>query len=159
MIRARRFLALAALIASLFAGAPAFSDGVASAGPKKPFLPNRLDIAAPPANVKSGEPVSLQLEIALPANHHLNKEAPSRVVVTSEGTALEVKTPIKALSQVVKVPSLAASNGVLDLSTMIYYCEDGNTSLCKIRGLAITQPYTTTDDGATTVKVAASIPD
>ena len=159
MTRASRLLVSTLLSSSLFAASVAVADGVESPRPTKPFLPNRIDIAAPPANVKSGEPVSLQLEIALPANHHLNKEAPSRVVVTSEGTALEVKTPIKALSQVVKVPSLAASNGVLDLSTMIYYCEDGNTSLCKIRGLAITQPYTTTDDGATTVKVAASIPD
>jgi hypothetical protein len=159
MIRAHRLTVSALLLSCLLVVAPAFGDGIESARPAKPFLPNRLDIAMPAATIKSGAPVVLQLEIALPANHHLNKEAPSRVVVTSEGTALEVKTPVKALSQRIEVPPPAASNGVLDLSTMIYYCEDGNTSLCKIRGLAITQPYTTANDGVTTVKVAAGIPD
>ena len=146
------------LIAAPLITSNAFADGEALA-PKKPFLPNRLDLPLPKQVIASGSEIAVDLEFSLPAKHHLNKEAPSRVIVTSPGTQLMVTSPISELNHKLSIPHREPGNGVLELSAMLYYCEDGNTTLCKIRGVAMTQAYETAANGAKQFSVKAAIPD
>ncbi len=142
-----------------FLSLSALADGESPASPKKPFLPNRLDISLPEQVIASNSEISVSFDFLLPANHHLNLEAPSRIVVTSPGTELNLTNRISELTPQINLPARPLGNGVIEYSAMLYYCEDGNTTLCKIRGVAMTQPYRATEDGAKAMEIKAVVPD
>lgn len=81
------------------------------------------------------------------------------MVITEPDTDLAVTTPIQALNHSVTIPARTAKSGTLEFSTVLYYCEDGNTSLCLIRGLAITQPYDVSDIGSAAHSLAITVPE
>jgi len=143
-----RFLLLTAFCPVFF-----LSSGIAEPQ-KKPFLPNRVDIKLEKAKLAAGVPVTLNFDFTLPAKHHLNLAAPSRMTLTDTQGEAPVTNPIKALKHAVILPALQKT-GELEFSTMLYYCEDGDATLCLIRGLAITLPYET---DAQTGVVAMAIP-
>lgn len=140
--------------------ASACADEATAAAPvKKPFLPNKIEIELPKAVIAADKPLDVSFSFTLPAKHHLNKEAPTRVVVTSPDTALNITSRMQSLSHTVTVPARPTGTAKLEFSALLYFCEDGDATLCKIRGLAITQPYEATPNGSTSLQVAAAVTD
>lgn len=68
----------------------------------------------------------IDLEITLPANHHLAAGAPSKITLISKGESASF--PITNYQTEIEVPS----NEEIEAFGTIYYCNEGLKAICRI---------------------------
>jgi methionine-R-sulfoxide reductase len=100
-------------------------------------------------------------DVKLPAGYHLNKIAPQKWQARIEGARLALdKATVNgkafALPLRVKYSSLASGNGVLVVSSSVYYCTD-DMGICKMQPVKIRAPFTIQKGGARIFKINAQI--
>jgi DNA-binding beta-propeller fold protein YncE len=110
--------------------------------------PNAEESKLPTQRLAIAADAALVVDVALPAGHHLNPDAPNRYTVTVEegvqSLALADGTDPKASGRTAKdlrlplrVPLRAAAAGAarLRVSLRLYYCREDNTGTCRIKTL------------------------
>ncbi|GIV15770.1 MAG: hypothetical protein KatS3mg022_1205 [Armatimonadota bacterium] len=116
-------------------------------------------IQLPPQSVSAGE-VELLLNLALPAGYKLNPLANSRLKVQAVPTASVSNLPPEgfALNNLpVRVPLKVHSDGELQMTAEIYYCQSGKEALCYFKELRWRVPLKVQAGGAKQVKVEHAV--
>ena len=108
-----------------------------------------------PVEVASGAGV-VTLDIALPDGYKVNEEAPSTVVLTLSGTAIEFDDGLEqsltgALLPVELSAQFGSGAGVLTADVTLLYCRNDSEGLCIIEQVRFNQPLTVTAGGESTV--------
>jgi hypothetical protein len=126
-------------------GAPVAVHG----SPGGRFLPNLTEIVRPAVTIRSLDDATVDLRVALPLHHAINREAPGRVTLrlSSLGDVLVGESPLDEPNVSVPVhipPDISArpSENELVVEAVVYYCEETKKAVCKIKSLRIFQPVT-----------------
>jgi len=113
------------------------------------FLPNLTEVVRPAVSVRSLDDAAVELRLALPLHHAINREAPGRVTlrIPSLGDVLVGESPLDEANVVVPVhipPDVKArpAKNELVVEAVVYYCEETKKAICKIKSLRIFQPVT-----------------
>ncbi|HEX8188247.1 MAG TPA: thioredoxin-like domain-containing protein [Pyrinomonadaceae bacterium] len=127
---------------------PAANAAAAEAADSGEPTPGAEQSKLPPQRLAAAGDAALVVDVALPAGHHLNPDAPNRYAVTIEegaqGLALAEGADPKASGRTAKdlrlplrVPLRAAAAGAarLRVSLRLYYCREDNTGVCRIKTL------------------------
>jgi len=113
----------------------------------------------PPQSVSAGE-VELLLNLALPAGYKLNPLANSRLKVQAVPAASVSNLPPEGLALnnlPVRVPLKVHSDGELQMTAEIYYCQSGKEALCYFKELQWRVPLKVQAGGARQVKVEHAV--
>jgi DNA-binding beta-propeller fold protein YncE len=125
--------------------------------------PNAEETKAAAQRVAADGPLTLLVDVGLPAGYHVNPSAPQRcrVEVTAGGEhlAVEALTPNAAgassvTSKVVGLPvkvmlrALKPGAAELQVRLTLYYCREDNTGTCRIKTLVWRAPVEVTTDPA-----------
>ena len=122
------------------------------------------EIKLAPQRLALGAANSLVVEVALPAGHHLNENAPHRVRASVErgGLALEggkatLARASKDLRLPLRLPLQARAAGPAELSVRlsVYYCREDNTGTCRVQTLAWRVPVEVAADAAAPREIKA----
>lgn len=120
--------------------------------------PNSEQLKLRPQRLAAAGDAALVIDVALPAGHHLNPDAPNGYTVSIEdgaqNLALDGADP-KALTKTAKdlrlplrLPLRASAAGAarLRVSLRLYYCREDNTGTCRIKTLVWLVPVELTAD-------------
>ncbi len=130
-----------------------------------PSFPRATLISVPPAQVKPGEEVAIDVKLSIPAGYKLNAEAPLLYVIEAsdpsalgEGvspTGTKVDPPVATFT--IKVPlAKAAQDGDelrLKLSLAEFVCKSGSSGFCTVNNFVWELPLRFAADGEAKVSV------
>jgi DNA-binding beta-propeller fold protein YncE len=133
---------------------PDVNDAVAEVADLDEAAPHAEWSKLPPQLLAAAGDATLVVEVALPAGHHLNPDAPNRYTVTVEGGAqrlaagepgagddlLALTGKVKELPLRVPLRAFVARATRLRVSLRLYYCREDNTGVCRMKPLAWTVP-------------------
>jgi len=132
------------------------------AEPDHPVRPQKADntIVLPVTKLAPGKG-ELVLDLQLPAQHHLNIEAPQRVQMRVEGAGAKLgKAELrdKAVTLPLRVPLEVAGTGegAVIVSLGLSYCSDAR-GVCKVRALRFKAPFAVEADGGKEIVVRRSV--
>jgi DNA-binding beta-propeller fold protein YncE len=112
------------------------------AGETAKNAPNIEEMKLSPQTLPLGEN-TLIVDVALPANYHLNPSAPQRLNLQSENDSLAAKSLEEARADLragrlplrVPVSALKPGKNELNLRLTLFYCRQDNTGTCRIKTL------------------------
>jgi DNA-binding beta-propeller fold protein YncE len=126
---------------------PSANAVVADSAETSEAAPNAEQTQLPTQRLAATGDAALVVDVALPAGHHLNPDAPNRYAVLVEDGAQRlalVDADPKALAKTAKdlrlplrLPLRANATGTarLRVSLRLYYCREDNTGTCRIKTL------------------------
>ncbi len=128
--------------------------------PIRPVDPEAGTITLPLQTIAPGKS-HLVLDLQLPAQHHLNKEAPQRVQLRVEGQGVKLAESDLRGTKVnlpLHVPLEAANSGegTVITSAAVYYCSD-KSGTCLVRSLRFKIPYKIAEGGAAQLTVKQNV--
>jgi hypothetical protein len=126
----------------------------------KPSFPGAHQIAVAPQTVKPVDgAVKLNVALELGAGWKINELAPMAYYVEAEGDdGVVIRDKIGALERVekpaktfdVSLPVTGAGKDTLKIALNYYYCQEGDSGLCKVGSVVWTVPLTIADDAEKT---------
>ncbi len=100
------------------------------------FFPALETIPAPEQRITANTPATLAVTLSLPAEHHINSEAPNSQSLRVDGTPVPLPTPSLGNGTIiVPLGSLSAGQHEARYTLTLYYCREGNEASCAIRSL------------------------
>lgn len=129
---------LAFLLAALLPFAAPAEEGAA-------YLPNLTMEALKPAFIRPAPRVTAEFKLALPPGYHLNERAPSKVTLKLGAQETSQKLSESSTSLSIDFPKLRQFNVVLEAS--VYFCREGQGSVCQVRSFSLSQDVSTSDKG------------